>query len=104
MGPRLGSRGGDRRFLEADERDWSNYNPRRHKGTWTEHYDVGEGLYEMVEYDERSYILVYPAQAGGVKRVSIPLDRALDIARLLVGGEDLNDARRATREEATCAA
>jgi len=90
----------EREFLDPDKIEWPDNFAwgRKPKATRTDVYRVGEGLYELVEYDERSYLIVW-VKNGELVRTNIDVERAVEIARLLDDGQDFESARRATRKE-----
>ena len=87
----------DRRFLEADDIDWGDSEMyRKHKGTWTEIHHVDVGLYEVCEYGDARYVMVW-ARNGAEVKTRIDLDRAQAIAKLLDDGVDFEIARVSTK-------
>lgn len=97
-----------REFLDRSDVDWNDLHPGKPRGTWTEYFDLGPGLYEIQEYGERRYRLVYvgrlKSEAPDVPEHAILL--AVEYPRVLAMAQLLNDnqitidqARRATRPQ-----
>ena len=89
----------DRRFLGADDIDWGDSELyRKKKGTWTEIYHVDAGLYEVCEYGDARYVMVWRKDGAEVK-TRIDADRAHEIARRLNEGTEFEEARLATKPQ-----
>lgn len=87
----------DRTFLEAAAVDWGDSQLyKKSKGIWTEAYDLEIGLYEVCEYGEREYKVVWEKE-GKTVCTTISAERAEAISELLDKGESVEAARAATK-------
>ena len=68
----------DRTFPEPVSRDWTGYKVQNRKGTWTETFALTPGAYEVVEFGEKSYCIVF--------------ERSGELRRRWVAGGDLTTA------------
>lgn len=85
-----------REFLKADHIDWGDSQLyRRPKGVWREFYDVAPGLYEVQQYGERRYKIVF-IKNGKTGALTIDALRARAIASEMSKGRQFEDARIAT--------
>lgn len=86
-----------RKFLEPNEIDWGDSEMyRKSKGRWTEKYDLSPGVYEVVEFGERDYRVIF-MKDGKAAWGRVPQERATAIAKLMSEGAEFETARLATR-------
>ena len=91
----------NREFLEPSRIDWGDSELyRKAKGVWTEIYELdgeNEAIYEVVEFGEHLYLMVFFRESIGEWRHSyISKDRVWQILDCISAGKSFNEARLAT--------
>ena len=69
---------------------------RKAKCTWNEVYDLGIGLYEVLEGGEKTYKIVWMKDGASTYR-TVDISRAREMARLMDDGNTYEEARLATK-------
>jgi len=85
-----------REFLEADEVEKEHFNRARTMINLT--WNLDQGLYEASENGERWFFMIAPHKDKGEASFGVTHDRAREMAKLMDGGMEFDDARRATRK------
>lgn len=64
----------ERRFLEPVRREWPDKRLfTRGKGSWIEHYELDQGIYEVTQFGDRTYYVVYE-RSGALKRRKVSME------------------------------